>query len=128
MVQTERIEIMDEMLAVIMAGGKGRRMNILCDSRPKPILPFGGKYRVIDFCLSNCINSQIREIMVLADYRSSDLRTYLNLWRSSWKRSFDQKIPDFLAFLVDHADSRIFNRNVERKEICRTLISPYSTK
>ena len=89
MVQTERIEIMDEMLAVIMAGGKGRRMNILCDSRPKPILPFGGKYRVIDFCLSNCINSQIREIMVLADYRSSDLRNYLNLWRSSQIRGCD---------------------------------------
>lgn len=81
---------MNNMMAVIMAGGRGHRMGLLCDSRPKPILPFGGKYRVIDFCLSNCINSQISQVMVLADYHSSDLRNYLNIWRSSQTSDCDQ--------------------------------------
>jgi glucose-1-phosphate adenylyltransferase len=64
-------------LAMILAGGRGKRMDVLCHERPKPILPFAGRFRVIDFSLSNCINSGIRDIAVLLDYRRHLLKDYL---------------------------------------------------
>jgi glucose-1-phosphate adenylyltransferase len=71
---------MDRVSAMIMAGGKGQRMGELCDSKPKPALPFAGSYRVIDFTLSNCLNSQIYDIAVLTGYQSSYLGSYLKRW------------------------------------------------
>jgi glucose-1-phosphate adenylyltransferase len=62
---------------MILAGGRGKRMDVLCQERPKPILPFAGRFRVIDFSLSNCINSGIRNIAVLVDYRRHFLKDYL---------------------------------------------------
>ena len=59
---------MTQTLAMILAGGKGKRMDILCQVRPKPALPFAGRFRVIDFSLSNCVHSQIRNIAILTDY------------------------------------------------------------
>jgi len=50
---------MERMLAAILAGGKGTRMDVFCQVRSKPALPFAGKYSFIDFCLSNCVHSQI---------------------------------------------------------------------
>jgi len=64
-------------LAMILAGGRGKRMDVLCHERPKSILPFAGRFRVIDFSLSNCINSGIRNIAVLVDYRRHSLKDYL---------------------------------------------------
>jgi glucose-1-phosphate adenylyltransferase len=64
-------------LAMILAGGRGKRMDVLCQERPKPILPFAGRFRVIDFTLSNCINSGIRNVAVLVDYRRHFLKDYL---------------------------------------------------
>ena len=52
-------------LAVILAGGKGTRLEPLTRDRAKPAVPFGGKYRIIDFTLSNCVNSDIDNIVVL---------------------------------------------------------------
>ena len=52
-------------LAVIMAGGRGERLKALTDHRCKPATPFGGKCRIIDFVLSNCVNSGIRQICLL---------------------------------------------------------------
>ncbi len=57
-------------LAIILAGGRGSRLADLTDWRAKPAVPFGGKYRIIDFALSNCINSNIRRICVLTQYKS----------------------------------------------------------
>jgi len=57
-------------LAVVLAGGRGSRLANLTDWRAKPAVPFGGKYRIIDFALSNCINSNIRRIYVLTQYKS----------------------------------------------------------
>ncbi|MFH1032640.1 MAG: sugar phosphate nucleotidyltransferase [Chloroflexota bacterium] len=71
---------MDNITAIILAGGKGKRMDILCHHRPKPILPFAGKFRVIDFSLSNCIYSQFNDIAVLTDYQRSYMANYLNQW------------------------------------------------
>ncbi|MBI4303057.1 MAG: glucose-1-phosphate adenylyltransferase [Chloroflexi bacterium] len=66
--------------AMVLAGGRGKRMDILCHGRPKPVLPFAGIFRVIDFTLSNCLNSGIRHIGVLVDYQKRYLADYLEEW------------------------------------------------
>jgi glucose-1-phosphate adenylyltransferase len=60
-------------LAVIMAGGRGERLKHLTDHRCKPATPFGGKFRIVDFVLSNCVNSGIRRISVLTQYKAHSL-------------------------------------------------------
>lgn len=59
--------------AVILAGGEGSRLGILTAKRTKPAVPFAGKYRIIDFTLSNCINSGLFDVMILAQYRPHSL-------------------------------------------------------
>ncbi|MBI4334674.1 MAG: glucose-1-phosphate adenylyltransferase, partial [Chloroflexi bacterium] len=65
-------------LAIVMAGGAGERLRPLTQNRAKPAVPFGGKYRLIDFTLSNCINSGIRSIFVLTQYKSASLNRHLH--------------------------------------------------
>src|SRR5690606_30957971 len=60
-------------LAVVMAGGRGERLKHLTDFRCKPATPFGGKFRIIDFVLSNCVNSGIRQISILTQYKAQSL-------------------------------------------------------
>ena len=60
-------------LAVIMAGGRGERLRDLTANRCKPATPFGGKFRIIDFVLSNCVNSGIRQISILTQYKAQSL-------------------------------------------------------
>jgi len=71
---------MESALAMILAGGHGRRMGILCQHRAKPILPFAGYSRVIDCTLSNCLHSQVKDIAVVADYQRSAVAAYLQSW------------------------------------------------
>src|SRR5512139_2777225 len=59
--------------AVILAGGEGSRLGVLTAKRTKPAVPFAGKYRIIDFALSNCVNSGIFDVMILAQYRPHSL-------------------------------------------------------
>ncbi|HSM71680.1 MAG TPA: glucose-1-phosphate adenylyltransferase [Anaerolineales bacterium] len=59
--------------AVILAGGEGSRLSVLTAKRTKPAVPFAGKYRIIDFALSNCVNSGIVDLMILAQYRPQSL-------------------------------------------------------
>lgn len=59
---------MRKVLALILAGGAGERLSVLCESRAKPMLRFGGTYRMIDFTLSNCVNSAIYQVGVVAQY------------------------------------------------------------
>ena len=68
---------MRRILTFIMAGGKGERLLPLTKDRAKPAVPFGGTYRIIDFTLSNCINSGIRKIHVLIQYKSHSLQQHL---------------------------------------------------
>jgi glucose-1-phosphate adenylyltransferase len=70
----------EEVSAMILAGGQGKRMGIFCRNRAKPGLPFAGNTRVIDFTLSNCIYSQLSEIAILIDYQRSNIATYLKSW------------------------------------------------
>ena len=64
-------------VALVLAGGRGSRLHELTDRRAKPAVYFGGKFRIIDFALSNCINSGIRRIGVLTQYKSHSLLRHL---------------------------------------------------
>jgi len=64
-------------MAMILAGGQGERLKPLTDFRSKPSVHFGGKYRIIDFALSNCLNSGLRKIYVLTQYKSDSLNRHL---------------------------------------------------
>jgi glucose-1-phosphate adenylyltransferase len=68
-------------MAVILAGGEGERLSILSSVRAKPAVPFGGKYRIIDFTLSNCINSLIDNVVVLTQYNPRSLNDHIGLGR-----------------------------------------------
>jgi glucose-1-phosphate adenylyltransferase len=69
-------------LTLVLAGGKGTRLEPLTRDRAKPAVPFGGAYRIIDFTLSNCINSGLRRILVLTQYKAASLDRHLYLgWR-----------------------------------------------
>ncbi len=71
--------MMRKVLTFIMAGGKGERLLPLTKDRTKPAVPFGGIYRIIDFTLSNCINSGLRKIYVLTQYKSASLQRHIRL-------------------------------------------------
>ena len=60
-----------EPIAIILAGGGGDRLSVLSQKRAIPSIPFAGKYRIIDFTLSNCINSGLTNVLVLTQYRPS---------------------------------------------------------
>ena len=83
---------MKDTLAFVMAGGRGARLMPLTKDRTKPAVPFGGIYRLIDFTLSNCVNSMIYKIIVLPQYKSQSLADHLD---AGW-RFFSQKIGHFL--------------------------------
>jgi glucose-1-phosphate adenylyltransferase len=68
-------------MAVILAGGEGERLSILSSERAKPAVPFGGKYRIIDFTLSNCTNSGINDVVVLTQYNPRSLNDHIGLGR-----------------------------------------------
>lgn len=72
-----------ECLAMILAGGQGSRLKALTKTVAKPAVPFGGKYRIIDFPLSNCANSGIEKVGVLTQYKPLELHNYLGSG-SSW--------------------------------------------
>lgn len=79
-------------LALILAGGRGSRLGVLTDWRTKPAVPFGGKFRIIDFTLSNCLNSGIRKIAVLTQYKSHSLINHL---LQGWSR-FNSELGEFI--------------------------------
>ena len=64
-------------LALVLAGGRGSRLMDLTNNRSKPAVHFGGKFRIIDFALSNCLNSGLRRIGVITQYKSHSLLRHL---------------------------------------------------
>ncbi len=66
-----------EVMTIILAGGQGERLSILSEKRAKPAVPFAGKYRIIDFALSNCVNSGLDDILVLTQYRPLSLHDHI---------------------------------------------------
>src|ERR1700744_5983992 len=83
-------------LAVILAGGKGTRLEPLTRDRAKPAVPFGGLYRIIDFTLSNCLNSGMRKVLVLTQYKASSLDRHLSL---GWKPLLSRELGEFIDVL-----------------------------
>lgn len=69
--------ILRDTITMILAGGQGERLDPLTSLRSKPSVPFGGKYRIIDFTLSNCLNSGLRRIYVLTQYKSDSLNQHI---------------------------------------------------
>ena len=84
---------MKGVLAVVLAGGKGSRLEPLTRDRAKPAVPFGGIYRIIDFALSNCLNSGIRQMLVLTQYKAMSLDRHINL---GWRRFFCWELGEFI--------------------------------
>ena len=72
---------MKRVLAVVLAGGEGERLSILSAVRAKPAVPFAGKYRIIDFTLSNCVNSEIDDVVVLTQYNPRSLNDHIGAGR-----------------------------------------------
>jgi len=66
-----------KVLALILAGGKGSRLGLLTENKAKPVMPFGGFYRLIDFALSNCLHSQISDVWVIEQYEPHSLNEHL---------------------------------------------------
>lgn len=80
-------------LAIILAGGKGTRLQPLTTDRAKPAVPFGGQYRIIDFTLANCLHSGIRRILVLTQYKSHSLQKHL---RDGWS-IFNPELGEYIT-------------------------------
>jgi glucose-1-phosphate adenylyltransferase len=70
---------MNKVLAVILAGGEGKRLSVLAQRRAKPAVPFAGKYRIIDFTLSNCVNSGINAVAVIPQYNPRSLARHIGV-------------------------------------------------
>ncbi len=81
-----------KVLAVILAGGKGSRLEPLTRDRAKPAVPFGGAYRIIDFTLSNCYNSGIRKILLLTQYKAMSLDRHISM---GWSRYFCREMGEY---------------------------------
>jgi len=106
-------------IALVLAGGRGTRLKELTDWRAKPAVPFGGKFRIIDFPLSNCINSGIRKISVVTQYKSHSLIRHIQKgW--SWLRGFGEFVELMPAsqqsksWYVGTADAVCQNLNIIR--------------
>jgi len=84
--------MMRKVLTFIMAGGKGERLWPLTKDRTKPAVPFGGIYRIIDFTLSNCVNSGLRRIFVLTQYKSASLQRHIRLGWNILSSELDEYI------------------------------------
>jgi len=84
---------MANVLSVVLAGGKGSRLEPLTRDRAKPAVPFGGVYRIIDFALSNCLNSGLRKMLVLTQYKAMSLDRHINL---GWRRYFCRELGEFI--------------------------------
>ena len=70
---------------MLLAGGRGSRLGVLTKNLAKPAVPFGGKYRIIDFPLSNCVNSGIETVGVLTQYQPLELNEYIGSTRSTMR-------------------------------------------
>lgn len=85
--------MLENTLAIILAGGAGSRLHPLTDNRAKPAVPFGGKYRIIDFTLANCLHSGIRRVLVLTQYKSHSLQKHL---RDGWS-IFNPELGEYIT-------------------------------
>src|SRR5262245_14814814 len=90
---------MQDVLAMILAGGQGDRLSVLSEQRAKPAVMFGGQYRIIDFALSNCANSAIAKLAVLTQYRPRSLVNHIGAGRAWGYDSLDNGIQILQPYL-----------------------------
>lgn len=83
----------DKTICILLAGGEGSRLYPLTADRAKPAVPFGGRYRIIDFTLSNCLHSGLRRILVLTQYKSHSLQKHL---RDGWS-IFNSELMEYIT-------------------------------
>ena len=115
-------------LAMVLAGGAGTRLDPLTRERAKPAVPFGGRYRIIDFCLSNFVNSGVYKVKVLTQYKSDSLNNHISrTWRMTaflghycetvpaqmrtggdWYKGSADAIFQNLNLITDESPSRVF--------------------
>lgn len=86
------LQMSSEMLAMILAGGQGTRLGKLTQNIAKPAVPFGGRYRIIDFTLSNCINSGIKNVGVVTQYQPLALNSHIGNVSSWWLDGIDSGV------------------------------------
>ncbi len=86
---------MHNVIAILLAGGAGERLGPLTRNTAKPAVPFGGTYRIIDFTLSNCLNSDIRRVFVLTQYKSLELARHI---REGWG-FFSTELGEFIEVI-----------------------------
>jgi glucose-1-phosphate adenylyltransferase len=86
---------MQQALAILLAGGAGERLAPLTQNTAKPAVPFGGTYRIIDFTLSNCINSNIRRVFILTQYKALELTRHI---REGWNL-FSRELEEFIEVI-----------------------------
>ena len=89
--------IKPECIAMLLAGGQGSRLGILTKKIAKPAVPYGGKYRIIDFPLSNCVNSGIYTVGVLTQYQPLELNDYIGNGQPNLLRSIARWFPGIRA-------------------------------
>src|SRR6187397_101356 len=83
---------MRDVLTLILAGGRGTRLEPLTRDRAKPAVPFGGLYRIIDFTLSNCLNSGLRRVYVLTQYKARSLDRHIGAGWNFLSRQLDEYV------------------------------------
>jgi glucose-1-phosphate adenylyltransferase len=117
-------------LAFVLAGGRGSRLLELTDRRAKPAVYFGGKSRIIDFALSNAVNSGIRRIAVATQYKAHSLIRHLqmgwNFFRPERNESFDilpasQRVSEHMWY-VGTADAVYQNIDIIESHACRFIV------
>jgi glucose-1-phosphate adenylyltransferase len=80
--------------AFILAGGKGERLHPLTEARPKPAVPFGGKFRIIDFTLFNCLHSGLSRVSLVTQYKYEELHRYIREdWSDLWNHTTAFRVP-----------------------------------
>lgn len=92
---SEMENILKDTLVVVLAGGHGSRLQPLTKERAKPAVPFGGKYRIIDFSLSNCVHSGLRRVLVLSQYKSHSLQKHL---RDGWS-IYNPELSEYITIV-----------------------------
>src|ERR1700686_5830319 len=86
---------MENVLTILLAGGAGERLYPLTRDTAKPGVPFGGTYRIIDFTLSNCINSDLRRVFILTQYKALELTRHI---REGWS-IFSGELDEFIEVI-----------------------------
>ncbi len=114
---------MGKTVALVLAGGQGKRMDMLCYLRPKPALPFAGNLRVIDFSINNCVHSRISDIAVLVDHQHVYMSNYLKGWYSdNLGRSHLKVLPPSKGFYAGTDDAVYQNIDYLEKQNADTVL------